>query len=371
MKILFWSEFYWPHVGGIEILVNELSHALGERGHAAEIITNHYSPVLPSKELCQGIPVHRIDLAGASRGGPRAMFTLLQEVREIRRRFEPSINHFFLSGPLALAHQMTNHSPRLPTVTSLQTPLDGILGGGSSVVKLLRDSEAILAPNSPLMDGIRHYLPEVAERLHRVTHSAFRFPVPPAALPLDPPVLLCLGRLVKEKGFDLALHAFARLGPGFEQVRLIIAGEGPERGALEGLAATLDLTARVEFTGIVDREEIGALINRSTLMLVPSRWEEPFGIVCLEAGMMARPVVANRVGGIPGVIGDRVTGLLVENENPEALADAIRSLLNDPERMAAMGDSARKRAGETFGFDAYLTKHLSIYEEAVTSPLIS
>ncbi|MEZ0388010.1 MAG: glycosyltransferase, partial [Verrucomicrobium sp.] len=77
-----------------------------------------------------------------------------------------------------------------------------------------------------------------------------------------------------------------------------------------------------------------------------------------------RPVVANRVGGIPSVVEDGETGLLVENENPAAMAQAIQTLLEDPERLRAMGQRARERAEERFGFPAYVKQHVQWYEEA-------
>lgn len=371
MKILFWCEFFLPHVGGIEILVSELALSLKERGHDCEIITNKYSPNLLSYELCDGMPVHRLNFVEAMGGGPRAMHALLQQVREIREKFQPDVNHFYLSGPLVLAHLMSNHSPRIPTVTSLQTPVGKVLGSGSSVVKLLWDSTVVISPNATLISGVGRALPGLSDRLQFIPNTIRPLPssslLLPSPLPMDPPVLLCLGRLVAEKGFDLALRALALLEARFDHVRLIIAGAGPERESLEALVASLRLTSRVEFTGSVARENVAAVVNRSTLMIVPSRWEEPFGIVIIEAGMMGRPVVANRVGGIPGVIAEGESGLLVENENPEALARAVTSLLIDPDRLIAMGSAARRHVENRFAFRDYLASHLSCYDRAVAS----
>lgn len=144
-----------------------------------------------------------------------------------------------------------------------------------------------------------------------------------------------------------------------------IVGDGIERSSLESLVHRLGLGERVQFHGGVSNEEIPSLVNRSTLMLLPSRWQEPFGIVCLEAMMMERAVVASRVGGVPDVVEDGASGVLVEPDRPEALALAITSSLDDPAALRAMGRRARHLAESRFGYEQFLRKHLQVYEEAI------
>ena len=87
-----------------------------------------------------------------------------------------------------------------------------------------------------------------------------------------------------------------------------------------------------------------ASFARCAMGIVPSRWEEPFGFVALEANVVGRPVVATRVGGLASVVRDHVTGVLVAPRDPPALAAAIQGLLDDPVRAAAMGDAGRAHA---------------------------
>jgi glycogen(starch) synthase len=95
---------------------------------------------------------------------------------------------------------------------------------------------------------------------------------------------------------------------------------------------------------------------------MPSRWEEPFGLVAVEAALMARPVVASRVGGLAEVVADGETGLLVDKEDPAALARAVTHLLKNPATAERMGQAARRRARELFGFERQVDAYDGLYQ---------
>jgi glycogen(starch) synthase len=173
--------------------------------------------------------------------------------------------------------------------------------------------------------------------------------------------LLCLGRLSPEKGFDVAVTAFASLVNRFPNARLVIVGEGPERTKLECQIRKLGLTHRVELAGEVAPEEVPGLLNTVTMVLLPSR-QESFGLVALEAALMARPVVATRVGGLPEVVLHEQTGLLVENENSGALAEAAAFLLTQPATAMKMGQTARLRAHHTFSWQRHVDAYDALYQ---------
>lgn len=175
--------------------------------------------------------------------------------------------------------------------------------------------------------GCAHYLPNFTEDF---------FELLPAELGLTEgaPKLLALGRLHRNKGFDTLLRALALL-PGAE---LAIGGEGPERRALEQLAAELGVAGRVRFLGW--RQDAGALLAGCDVFVCSSR-HEPLGNVVLEAWSAARPIVAVAAQGPSELIEDGRTGLLVPSESPEAMAQAIGALLADPARAAALGAAGR------------------------------
>ena len=137
--------------------------------------------------------------------------------------------------------------------------------------------------------------------------------------------VLYLGRLTSSKGVDVLLQALASL----PEVTAVIAGDGPDRAELEALAVGLGLTHRVRFAGWVGAELAASLLWSSRVLALPSLWDEPFGIVGLEALGAGLPVVASAVGGIPSWLEDGVTGLLVPPGDVGALAAALRRSLYD------------------------------------------
>jgi glycogen(starch) synthase len=192
--------------------------------------------------------------------------------------------------------------------------------------------------------------------------------VEPTALPFHEPRILCLGRVVEEKGFDIALDAFPKILEQFDNARLVVAGDGIARASLQERATRLGIDRRVDFVGWVDAARVPELINGSTVVVVPSRWEEAFGLVALEAGQMARPVVGTRVGGLPEVVDDGETGIVVPKEDPAALAEAVIGLLTDRESATRMGENARRRARESFGWDRCLDDYEALYQRLLGEP---
>ena len=170
-------------------------------------------------------------------------------------------------------------------------------------------------------------------------------------------LLLALGRLHREKGPDLLIEALRILRTrGVAGWRCAFVGEGPERGALR--TASADLGDRVLFTG--GRRRVGPWLEACDLLVLPSR-EEGMPVAPIEAMMRGRMVVATRVGGTPEVVRHDETGLLVEPENPGALADAIAAALGDPARREAMGARGAAVARAHFTLEAMAAATLNEY----------
>ena len=200
--------------------------------------------------------------------------------------------------------------------------------------------------------------------------NALPMPKPrPTELPFARPVLLCLGRLVWDKGFDLAIRAFALLRDRGIVAKLVVAGDGSERSNLEALAGDLRVADGIEFIGWVAPDRVADLINTATLMLMPSRWPEPFGLVALQAAQMGRPTIAAAVGGLPEIVEHGRTGLLVAADSEHGLADAVQELLANPRWARRLGDHARQRAREKFDFAAFVDDYERVYAETRAAAL--
>ena len=173
-------------------------------------------------------------------------------------------------------------------------------------------------------------------------------PPPPAE-----PKLLAVGRLIPIKGFDVLLEAFARLRAEIPDVTLEIAGDGPlaaelRRGAPEG----------VQFLGHVG--PVQEVYERNAVVVVPSRGEG-FGMVALEAAERGRAAIVTEVGGLPEIVDDGRTGIVVPPEDSAALAAAMLQLATDPVRVAALGAAARERAVSQFAESAAVDGVEAVY----------
>jgi glycosyltransferase involved in cell wall biosynthesis len=160
--------------------------------------------------------------------------------------------------------------------------------------------------------------------------------------------LAFLGRLVSDKGGDVLLDALALLAARGLRPRLTVIGDGPERRPLAAQAERLGLAAQVEFTGIVRNGALAALLNRHRILVVPSRYNEPFGIVALEGIACGCLVVGSEGGGLKEAIGP--CGYTFRNGDAAALAGLLERLLRDPaaaaEALAAAPAHLARHTGE-------------------------
>ncbi|HEY5385765.1 MAG TPA: glycosyltransferase family 4 protein [Acidimicrobiales bacterium] len=172
-------------------------------------------------------------------------------------------------------------------------------------------------------------------------------------LPAEGPLLTSVSRLVPRKGMDVLIAAANRLAPSYPDLVVAIAGDGRELGHLRRLAARSPV--RVEVLGRVSQEDRAALLGAADVFVMAcrNRWlgleQEGFGIVFLEAAAAGVPQVAGDSGGASEAVLDGETGLVVADPgNPGAVAEALRSLLVDPDRRRRMGRAARFRVEESF-----------------------
>jgi glycosyltransferase involved in cell wall biosynthesis len=165
------------------------------------------------------------------------------------------------------------------------------------------------------------------------------------------PGLLTIGivkSLAPKYGVDLLLRAFAGLVADADvqalgdECRLLVVGDGPSRGALEALARELGIAARTEFVGAVAHADVPTWLNRFDVYAAPSRLDsESFGVAVIEASACALPVVVADVGGLPEVVRDDETGLIVPRDEVPALQAALKRLALDPSLRARLGQAGR------------------------------
>jgi glycosyltransferase involved in cell wall biosynthesis len=180
-----------------------------------------------------------------------------------------------------------------------------------------------------------------------------------------------VGRIVEWKGQDRFLRAMAEVVKTYPNTRVLIVGEpGPAHREqlydqeLRQLSEDLGLSSRVVFTGL--RSDISRIMAASDVVVHSAVKPEPFGRVIAEALMAGRPVVATAGGGVPEIIDDGVTGLLVPPGDVNSMAEAIRYLLSDLEKAGAMGMRARQEALERFTVERHVQQIEKIYAGIVS-----
>lgn len=186
-------------------------------------------------------------------------------------------------------------------------------------------------------------------------------------VPNGAPVVVTVSVLRPGKGVEVLLDALPALLARHPAARLVVVGDGPARRALEARAAAgpPEAAAAVVWAGF--RRDVPAFLAAADLFVLPSL-EDAFPTVLLEAMAAGLAVVATRAGGIPEIVDDGVTGLLVPPGEPAPLAEAVAELLADPERRRRLGVAGRRRAEERFSTGAWLGRLERLYGEVLGDP---
>ncbi len=202
--------------------------------------------------------------------------------------------------------------------------------------------------------------PEFEARLHANMHSAL-----PSGFPENSKIILTVGRWAPEeryKGADTLIAALPRVLQSAPDTFLVLVGDGEDRPRLEQLARDAGVLGRTRFLSSLTQDELFACYAACDVFALPSRGEG-FGLVFLEAMAHGKPVIGGAHGGIPDVIEDGVTGLLVPHGDVERLCRALESLLTDPARAKEMGAHGKDRIARTFSFEQFQARLAGLLED--------
>jgi glycosyltransferase involved in cell wall biosynthesis len=187
----------------------------------------------------------------------------------------------------------------------------------------------------------------------------------------DDVAVLGIGRFVHWKGFDDLVDAIGRARERAPGVRLVLVGDGDLRTELEARVSALELGGLVTFTGMAAREDVPVYFAAADVVAVPSvhyaGYVDGLPNVALEAMASGKPLVATRVGGLPSVVDHGENGLLVDEHDPQALAEAIVALAHDPDLRARMGAEGRRRIRAEHNWDAVAERFVAVFERAAAA----
>jgi glycosyltransferase involved in cell wall biosynthesis len=376
----------WRPNGGVAVYVRDLARALARAGH--EVVVVHADPGAPAV----GGGVREVAVQGFAEWGEGAARTT-EEVLAALAAFAPEVVHVHACNNFALERALRARYPALKTLHTL----DFCPAGGRyhytthrlcthrvgrmclprmaykrcTLSKrpwvwwhLLRRAFASRAdcPGYRAIVVTSHYVRRfvvdegLADAQVHVVPYFTEIPDVPAPMP-EPPRLLFAGRVYPEKGLDLLLKAVARLRR--REVGVDVVGDGPGLPLAKALARRLGILPLVSFHGW--QRDVGVFYRRASVVVVPSRLAEPFGIVGIEAMSHARPTVAFAVGGIPDWLEDGVTGFLVTPYDVDQMAARLAALIHTPDLARRLGEAGRRRVQQRFTADVHLAQLIEVY----------
>jgi glycogen synthase len=330
MRILLVTHLFWPSLGGLESMSRLLAEEFVRRGHRVVVVTR----TAPSADTPDAFPFELLRRPSPLR--------LLRAVVDCDLCFHNNICLGF-AWPVLLV--------RRPWIITHQTWIarnDGSLGWRERLKFLLLRAARSIA----ISRAVAAHLPVSAALVPNAYDAdVFHPPAPDLARPRD---LAFAGRLVSAKGADLLLAALALLARRNLHPTLTVIGDGPELARLRARAAEEGLAARVDFAGPLAAPALAATLGRHRVLIVPSRWAEPFGIVALEGAACGCEIIGSAAGGLAEAVGP--CGHTFPNGDAAALARLIARVLR---RETPPPDADARRAhlarhGRSAIADAYL-----------------
>jgi len=356
--------------GGAEQMVLTLLAVL-DRSLWRPVLVYHPHPgVEPLVERARKLDVRVMAVPVLELNSKRGIGQMLHLIRVLRKE-RPSVFHAHLCGwPGCTLGLLAAILARVPAIVATQH----FFRGKPSRRLILREQVVFL--------GVHRYI-AVSHEMARNLRQTFRFtahkvqvvhngiiPEPfsrPGHISWEPrpaqarraPTVLTLARLVKNKGLSYLIAA----APLVPEALFVVAGEGPDRGLFEAQAEALGVANRVRFLG--QRDDIPDLLADCDLFILPSL-HEGLPISVLEAMAASKPVIATAIGGIPEVVVDGQTGLLVPPADPPALAKAIRTVLADPTLARNLATAGRAQLLKGFSAEVMVQRTTQIYHEILS-----
>lgn len=365
MRIALVCPYAWDDAGGVQTHVRELGERLIERGHAVVGLAPVRAGAAEAWVRGIGTPVDLTYNRSNVPIDPRPWSTA--RIARILRSFGPDVVH---------VHEPFAPSTTLWAVLAAKVPLVATFHSGAEPARLYDIAGPVLrrlARRLAIKVAVSEAAAAVARRRlggpFEVIPNAVDVERFETATPADlgpGTKILFVGRLDERKGFAVAVGAFEQLAAERQDLRLVVAGEGPERTVVERLSPAV--RERVTLLGAVPNPDLPPIHAACDVFVAPNVGGESFGIVLVEAMAAGMPVVATDIPGFTEVIRDGVDGLLVPPRDPRALAEGLVRVLDDPSLIARLSTAARERA-RAFSWAAILPRIEDAYVRAAAGRL--
>jgi len=376
MRIVMFSNSFPPGIGGIQAHVSNLAQALTRQGHHVRIVTVRRNKTERVRDTFAGLEVTRVPQLNLPKTlTTQYLATSTALLIAMRARGQADVVHYHTFWPDAFTAFVVNRF--VPTVYTAHESRFLIMAEKANYrhrLRLaLRPFEEVIAPSTELLDVARQlgvssdrsvFIPNAVDS-HEFSPDVSRGVVRSQyGIPIDDKLIVCPRRLVPKNGVDFLIESLPMLRRSLHSFCLLIVGDGPERKKLENRVGELGLRDSVIFTGSKDNADLPYVYADADVVAIPSL-KEATSIAALEAMASACAIVATDVGGLPEIIEDGVTGLLVPPRDPEALSLAISRLIRSSDLRRELGRAARARVEKEFTWDHVARETTRVYERAI------
>jgi hypothetical protein len=368
MRLCLYTETALPKIGGQELVVDALAREFTTAGHEVVVLAQYpRKPLVPADEqLPYRVVRHRRFVSTW-----RLVRYYRHYLTRLRTSFPFDVLHCHSLHPCGYLGSLVSRECGVPLViTSHGADLRQHRLSKPRVLERCRHTaaaaDALISISRFTTEGLLRLCPQprcLAEISNGVDMASIAKPVARPALPesiRSGQYILFLGRLHPFKGVDVLLQAMVLLAQESD-MRLVVAGDGEQREGLELLAGGLGVARRVSFVGAVAGATKSWLLQNARCVAVPSR-AEAGPLVVLEACAAGKAVVGSRIAALEGLVVPDETGLLVEPQQPAALAAALAQLVRNPDLAARWGQASRRLAAE-FAWPAIAARHLALFAQ--------
>ena len=373
MRVAFTTDYYPPHIGGgVEAVVSQVARRLADHGHEVMVLTLGREG-WPAREMLDGVLVRRYPSTRLTGVTGLELTVSLDSFRKMKATiggFDPDVvnahHQFFTTTPPALS---AARALGIPSVLTLHIAgLDDFVGWRAAVSRvydttvarrLVARADALIAVSEAVAAGTKQRLDQPVRVIpNGVDLEQFR---PGIAKEEGDVRFVFVGRLIANKGPDVALEAFQIVNGLAANTRLLFVGDGPMLPMLQRSVQAHRLEKAVEFLGM--RDDVDEVLRQADVFVRPSQIEG-MPLTILEAMATGLPVVACDVGGVGEVVAHGVTGLVVAPGSTALVADAMLELMDSTKRHA-MGVAAQRRVRDAYSWDSTTAANLEFFEEVI------
>jgi len=381
MKILMLTPYFYPHTGGTEKYVKDLSIQLVKNGHDVTVIACNVPRAKKAKkeEVIDGVKIKRLPAIDFLYYLPMTLSfnrKMLEGYDVVHIHCPPHSFIRTLAGKVNIPVVATFHCDITVTGQFFGIPIPRLITHGFESIMdwyarlfLPKVDEIIstsvsYASTSPVIKSMKYNAIPIGVYHDKLDESVKKQGIDP--FKDKKKQILFLGRLAANKGVNYLVAAMPKILAKLPDTKLVICGEGEEKPSIVNLIKKLGLEAAITFYGTVNLDTLSALYTTSSVFVLPSiNRLEAFGIVQLEAMACYTPVVAADIPGVNSVMDIGKSGLLVPKQNPDAISEAVIRILSNPELIKSMGARGRQLVETKYDWPIISKEVEAVYRKAI------